>query len=202
MVTQSGRAVLGMDHFGPERSMYEATLRHTGMHRQTDDAWRFASPSDGDTWGPAWAIAETMIRGCTDAGVSFDVLYSALASPPVGLKNGPIPVLITAMLLANRDEIAVYQDGTYQPELTEDLLERLVKTPDRFSAKAITVSGLRYAIVEQLGVALGAVLPPRGVGIQRSYGLSHRSCRWCETSPTTAGERTIFPRRRWPCELP
>ena len=70
----------------------------------------------------------------TDVGV--DELYTRLKAPPIGLKDGPIPVLLAALLLHRADDVAVYQDGTYQPELSADLLERLVKTPQRFAVKA------------------------------------------------------------------
>jgi len=160
MVMRGGLPELGMDHFRAERAMYEATLRHSGMHRPSEDGWAFAPPKRGDTWVPAWKAAEDLVRDAGEKGVAFDTLYAQLSGPPFGLKDGPIPVLLTALLLAYRDEIAVYQDGSYQPELTDGLLERLVKTPDRFAAKAIGGGGLRKAVVENLGVAIGAVPPP------------------------------------------
>lgn len=160
MIGKGALPCLGMDHFGPERAMYEATLHHTGMHREGEDGWTFAAPDRKDTWSPAWRAAEELIYERLSSGVGFDELYRVLQAPPYGLKDGPIPVLLVALLLARSDEVAVYQDGTYQAELTEDLLERLVKTPNRFSTRAIKVSGLRAVIVEELGVAIGAVPPP------------------------------------------
>lgn len=160
MVNRGGLPGLAIEHFGPERAMYEAALRHTGIHRETELGWGFGPPSVESSWLPAWQAAEKTLRDHGDKGIALDVIYERLMAPPFGLKDGPIPVLLTALLLAYRDEVALYQEGSYQPELTDDLLERLVKAPSRFSVKAIAVRGMRREVVEQLGVALGAVPPP------------------------------------------
>lgn len=161
MLSRSAVEALGMDHFGPERAMYEAALRYTEIHRcDSEGAWSFGPPPPESSWRAAWDAAEGRVRDSGQEGVGFDELYALLASPPFGLKEGPIPVLLTAILLAHRDEIAVYQEGTYQPELTPELLERLVKTPQRFAAKAVEVDGLRRQVVNLLADALGALPPP------------------------------------------
>ncbi len=212
MVGSGSLPELGMDHYGPERAMYEAALRHTGMHREVDATWSFAAPYEGDTWSDAWQAAESLIYERAESGVGFGELYRLLEAPPFGLKHGPIPVLLTTIMLAKRDEIAIYQDGTYQPELTDNLLERLVKTPDRFSAKAITVKGLRGDIVDDLGVALGAVLPPprrRNPTVLRVVapllttvrGLPEFTRRTSDLAPETLAVRTSIASARDPAEL-
>ena len=212
MVTRGGLAGLGMDHFGPERAMYEAMLRHTGMHRESHEGWGFAPPQIGDTWAAAWTAAEGAVRDAGEEAVGFDALYALLTAPPLGLKDGPIPVLLTALLLAYRDEIAVYQDGTYQPELTDDLLERLVKTPDRFAAKTIAGGGLRQGVVEQLGVAIGAVPPPprrRNPTVLRvvapllsmARSLPEYSRRTSDLSPESMAVRDALVQARDPADL-
>jgi hypothetical protein len=148
---------LGIDGYGPERAMYEAFLHHTGVHRQRPDgSWAFGSPSAFDPLRRAWNAVEESLNDATERHVGADTLYALLMAPPFGLKEGAIPVLVTAVLVSRREDVAVFQDGTYQPQLGADLLERLTKTPSRFSFRALGVTGTRAQVIQLLADALGA----------------------------------------------
>ena len=62
-------------------------------------------------------------------------LYNLLLSPPIGMKAGVIPVFLTVALLVRRDDIAIYEHGTFKPLLTADLSERMVRNPGHFEIK-------------------------------------------------------------------
>jgi len=163
MVTQSDVAQLGLTGFGPERAMYEAVLRHTGMHaQQADGTWGFQQPQAGSTLNHAWGALTTLIGGGKGGPVGVNELYARLKAPPIGLKDGPIPVLLAALLLHRGEDVGVYQDGTYQPELSAELLERLVKTPQRFAVKAFELVGPRATALESVLAAAG-LAPSRGI---------------------------------------
>lgn len=134
---------LGMAHFGPNRAMYEAVLRHTGLHREIDGQWTFGAPMPVGSMSPLWGTMAQIINPAVNSAVGVDQLYAQLMAPPLGIKEGPIPVLLAAFLLQRRDDVAIYEDGTFQPSLTADLLERLVKSPKRFALKAFNATGVR-----------------------------------------------------------
>lgn len=156
MVGRGSEERLGIDGYGPERAMYEAVLRHPGIHRydRAEGAWTFSPPLAESSLAPVWTALDKLVLGADDA-VGVDELYRLLSAPPFGLKDGPIPVLVAAVLLNRHDEVAIYQDGTYQPQLTADLLERLVKAPERFALKSFEVTGSRRALLGALGESLG-----------------------------------------------
>ena len=95
-------------------------------------------------------------------------IYEALSAPPVGMKCGPIPVLLLVWLQAHMDDVAVYENEVYQPRMTPDLLERLVRTPERFSVKAFAAARGERRILAALAEWLGADAP-------RSPRLRNRS---------------------------
>jgi len=146
MATRGHLERLGLTGYGPERAMYEAVLADTGLHAPTPQAgtWAFGPPRRGSLTH-AWGT----ITVAVGAGRSVSVadLYAVLKAPPIGLKDGPIPVLLTAWLLHRADDLAIYEDGTYQPSLTTDLLERLVKAPARFAVKEFDVAGPRATVL-------------------------------------------------------
>ncbi len=95
-------------------------------------------------------------------------------APPIGLKEGPIPVLLTALLLHRLDDVAIYQEGTYQPVLTADLLERLVKSPDRFAVKHFKLTSDRIQFLEAVTRAIGNVTG-RVPTLSRRRGVASRN---------------------------
>lgn len=162
---------LGLTGYGPERAMYEAVLADTGLHGPTEqgEGWAFAPPRAGSlthAWG---AITVAVGAG---RSVSVADLYNVLKAPPIGLKDGPIPVLLTAWLLHRADDLAIYEDGTYQPTLTTDLLERLVKAPARFAVKEFDVAGPRAhvlaAVLEAANLAPSSRISGRNTTVLRA----------------------------------
>jgi hypothetical protein len=68
---------------------------------------------------------------------------------------------LTVGLLHSRDDIAVYEEGTFQPRLTADLLERLVRNPERFSVKNLGISSVeRRFVIERLATELKVDVTP------------------------------------------
>lgn len=162
---------LGLTGFGPERAMYEAVLRHSGLHDVRDGDWKFGKPKPGSGLQPVWGAIAQFVDAATDDPATVDGLYERLMAPPIGLKEGPIPVLLVAFLLQRNDDVAIYEEGTFQPNLTVDLVERLIKAPQRFAFKSFSAPGNRVQILAAISRATASL----GVGGLRP--LSERRLR-------------------------
>ncbi|MCC6630148.1 MAG: hypothetical protein IT340_22435 [Chloroflexi bacterium] len=156
MVERGDRERLGIEGYGPERAMYEAVLRRTGIHRVEDGTWRFGAPDDTDEFNfkPVWFAIESVFEEATERQVVIVELHERLMAPPFGLKDGPIPVLVTAALLARSDDVALYEEGTFVPRLTAEVVERLARNPDRFTIKGYATRAARGRVLEALSHAL------------------------------------------------
>ena len=76
--------------------------------------------------------------------------------PPIGMKAAVIPVFVTAALLVFRDEIAIYEHGTFKPLLTPALSERMVRNPGHFDIKHFAnTTGARRHVIDALAGRLG-----------------------------------------------
>lgn len=146
---------LGLTGFGPEASMYESVLRATGMHSPTSSgAWRLSPPESSSGLLRVWEAIEDYLLSA-HGGRSLEGLYRILAAPPYGMREGPIPVLLTIALSIWADQIALYQDGSFEPRLSVELAERLVKAPERFTARNVD-SPERQPVIEALETELGS----------------------------------------------
>ena len=56
---------------------------------------------------------ESCFTEAADAPMSVQEIYRRLMAPPVGLKEGTLPILVTAAMLSNRDSIALYENGSF-----------------------------------------------------------------------------------------
>lgn len=157
MVHNSTQEWLGLEGFGPEKAMYAALLRHSGVHRDSGDGHFGYYPPQQGSMGSAWGTMAMMLNTATTEQLTLDKVYDKLMAPPIGLKEGAIPVLLTALLLHRADDVAIYQEGTYQPAITADLLERLVKSPDRFAVKHFEMSASRTKTLQSVNRAVESI---------------------------------------------
>lgn len=155
---------LGIEGCPPERSIYESLLLRTGIHRQDENGdWRFGKPNDLDAGlREAWDEVLRFVHADDLVPRSVDNLFEQLCAPPYGVADGFAPVLLFAVLLANSETVALYQDAKYIPKLESAAAELLMKRPEGFAVLAYEVSGEREAVVRRFakgyGVPVG-VLP-------------------------------------------
>ncbi len=148
--------LLGIEGYGPERAMYEAALHKPGIHRAGREAWHLTAPPPDSPAREAWDRIVHEFRLARDSRRRLDDVYRALAAPPIGMKAGPLPVLLTAALMLHADEVALYEHGTFKPVLTAELSERMVRNPRHFEIKHFgSRTGARRAFIEAAGAVLG-----------------------------------------------
>ena len=156
MIEHGADADLGMDGYGPEVAMYRAFLKRTGLHGpdKRNDSMAFQKPAD-ESLQPAWGTLQEEFKRSTSQRINLSEVYAALLLPPFGMKEGAIPVLVTAALIACSDEVAIYEHGTFKPLLTPELSERLVRNPGHFDIKHFAnTTGARRQVIDALASQL------------------------------------------------
>ncbi len=173
MLTSGHEANLDLTGYGPEVAMYKALLAHTQIHRHAASKQKprlnqqmiFGAPSGAkastaQSLVPAWNLLEVELQRARTRRVSLSDITAALRSPPIGMKDGVIPVLVIAALLAHPTEIALYEHGTFKPSFTVDMAERLVRNPGFFEIKHFSAAtGPRRKVVAALLKHLGVQAP-------------------------------------------
>lgn len=92
----------------------------------------------------------------TDSRLSLHEVADGLTAPPIGLKDGIVPLLIVLALLARKDEVAVYEHGSLVLSIDDAVAERLTKNLGHFTVKNTqTRSGSRRIVIESLVERLG-----------------------------------------------
>jgi len=133
MVNDYAKEVIGMSGWGPERAMYEALLKKTGLHKQTKKSWRIEIP--GTSIRLAWDSVMKSILRAQHHRINVGEVYADLQAPPIGAKLGIAPVLLIASMIRKNGDVALYEHGTYKPSITLEVIERLLKNPVHFEIK-------------------------------------------------------------------
>ena len=152
MIEHGTEPGLSMEGHGPEVAMYRAFLERTGLHGpdKRNEAMAFKRPTD-ISLQPVWKMLQEEFKRSTSLRINLNEVHSALLSPPYGMKEGAIPVLVTAALLAASDEVAIYEHGTFKPLLTPELSERMVRNPSHFDIKHFAnTTGARRQVIDAL----------------------------------------------------
>ena len=164
MIERGAEPDLGFEGYGPEVAMYRAFLEATGLHRPIPGGeTRVFHEPHNKSLKRAWKLIRREFNRAKGCRLNLRDLYGALLSPPIGMKAGVIPVFLTVALLVRRDDIAIYEHGTFKPLLTADLSERMVRNPGHFEIKHFAnTAGARGQVVAALAKRLGV-----GVGSRR-----------------------------------
>lgn len=145
MLENADKENLGIVGYPPEMSVYRSLLWDTGIHRQESGVWGFHPPKSADknSIEHTWHAIESFLGTCEASRQPVDHLYTHLTQPPLGVRKGPLPILLCAVILHNRTEIALYENGSFVADLSMPVFERLLKAPENFELKRFRLAGIR-----------------------------------------------------------
>ncbi len=129
MVLNQGQPRLGIAGFPAEGGLFASLLEATGLYSETDGEWRFNDPSEEApcNLAPLWKATAEFIENNSDRSISINEIYALWRKPPYGVKDGLMPVLAVAFILAHREQIALYRDGIFRARFSDVDVEYLAK---------------------------------------------------------------------------
>ncbi len=143
---------LGIIGTPAEMSMYRSMVLEGGFHTYVNGSWRLVAPKK--TWKPVWDVMEAFLEGARDQRRPLFELITILKSPPFGVREGPVFVLIVALILVHKEYIALYEDGYFVSDLRVEVFERLTRLPETFELQLYQLSGRTRDAVSALSYAL------------------------------------------------
>lgn len=158
MRTSLNEEAFGITGFGPERAIYEAVFRSTGLHGYTKSGgWQIKQPTD-PLWADVWEVLNSFVDAATKERIAISEIHGKLSRAPFGLKEGVLPLLSFAILTSRKNDLAIYEHGSFLLDMDDAVLERLTKNPANFTVRnyaAKSKSRSRYLseIVRAFGIS-------------------------------------------------
>ena len=153
MLENGNRKNLGITGYPAEMSIYRSLLWNTGIHREVSDVWGFHPPealNDNSRMVATWEAIEKFLAECEGDRQPVENLYQYLKEPPLGLREGPLPILLCAVMLHYKTEVALYENGSFIADWSMPIFERLLKAPQQFEMKRFQMAGIRADLFAQL----------------------------------------------------
>ncbi|MBI2830763.1 MAG: hypothetical protein HYX79_00700 [Chloroflexi bacterium] len=151
MLSSTDQPGLGIIGYPPQRSIYESLLLTSGMHTDIGNGrWAFVRPNDTDLG--LQRVWDHIIQSATPKDFKPKPvvdLFDEITRSPFGVADGFAPVLLCACLIANKNTMALYEDGAFIPELTVPAMERLMRKPASFSINQFELAGERSTVIKR-----------------------------------------------------
>ncbi len=153
MLMHPDKPRLGIEGHGPERAIYEAVLYENQIHVQSKSkGWQLQDPK-GNGMSRVWNSMLDAIKKESGRKILADV-YKVARMPPYGVRDGPVQLLMVAMMLIHRDVIALYEHGTFVPKLRPEVTERMTKNPEHFELKYFNKTPSKAALLKHVSTSL------------------------------------------------
>ena len=151
MLENGDKKNLGITGYPAEMSIYRSLIQETGIHREVSGVWGFHPPKPDDTnrITHTWNAIETFLEICEGERQPVTRLYENLMAPPLGVRNGPLPILLSAVMHHYKTEIALYENGSFIANWSMPVFERLLKAPQQFELKRFKMTGIRSDLFSQ-----------------------------------------------------
>jgi hypothetical protein len=157
MIEKEIEPELGFSGNPPEYTIYRTLLKSGGFHIQSGEHFAFGEPRND--WLPAWQAMLQFLQTTHSGRRPLLELFNLLQEPPFGLKNGVIPVILCVLLLADRDHVALYENGAFVHELRIEVFERLFRVPEKFEIQQYLVDETTQQTFQALQTTLARISP-------------------------------------------
>ena len=152
MLEHPAEVRLGIEGNPPEFSMYRSFVEEHGLHRYRHGTRGFGVPKakNAGSLRPAYEAIRHSLQASDGQRLPIQTLYAQLEAPPYGLKAGVLPVLLLSLLLHLDRQVAVYEDDSFVAKLDAPVIERLLRSPDKFEIQHFQVEGARGVLLSRM----------------------------------------------------
>lgn len=146
---------LGMDATKkpPEMSMYLSALQQTKLHVKGRKGSRITIPIAGDdpcNLVPLFDKIRSVLAENEGGRIRVSDLFEELRKPPIGARDGLLPLMLAVFCVAEAQHVAMYEDDAFLHEIGGAEFHRLIKVPESFELQYCKLSGVRSEVFNQL----------------------------------------------------
>lgn len=155
MVLQDGEPLLGITGFTPERGLFNILLQETKIYVEDNNVWSFKTPTDKKL-NILWEYTDELFKRANKA-INLSEVYNHWSNPPFGIKAGLHNFFALAYMMSRRNQIAVYRDGSYIPEINDLLVDYLIKNHKSISLKLVEAEDYTSHILPAIAQLLNSL---------------------------------------------
>jgi len=161
MINRLGESLLGYEGFSSDAGIFYSVIQHNNLYQLNGEEWAFITSDTGDLlakqFKPLWDAADSLLKSSKDQ-VTLTEIYKAWKAPPIGARNGLLPLFALVYFLANRHQLGLYIEKTFIPDLTEAYLDEWMQDTNRVAFKYVEIGKKRESLLRLLSSSLSRSL--------------------------------------------
>jgi hypothetical protein len=157
MLNKNGEKNLGYEGYPASAGLFHTIILNNGLYQEVNNNYIFTVTDSNHIFGkslqPLWAAADKLLKKSEEI-VTLNSIYEEWQKPPIGCKNGLLPILALTYFLANRHELGLYIENTFIPELTEAFLDEWMQDSKRVAFRYTKIGVQREDFLISLSTSL------------------------------------------------
>jgi len=131
------------DKYPPEKTIYLTLLENNGIALSNTAHDLEITVDERNDFHHLWNFCIGFLDSTKTAKRTVKELADLLALRPFKLKQGLIDFWIASFLFIRRNDLALFYKGVYVANMTDEVLELLIKYPAEYEVKAFDIGGVR-----------------------------------------------------------
>lgn len=156
MLTNASLPNLGYSSFSADAGLHHTVVRALGLHHEIDGVWKFTDPqktSRSSSLMDAWNASKSLIID-SNRIVCLSELYDIWSKPPFGIKAGLLPIFALAFFMAFRNQLALYIEDVFIPDVTEAQIDEWLQDTSRIGWRFVRIEASERKMLQALSLEL------------------------------------------------
>jgi hypothetical protein len=142
------------DKYPAEKTIYLSLLENNDIYLFSDEVQDEITPNNRNRFNFLWDESSNFLESAKIGRRKLSEFVETLKKRPFKLKQGLIDLWIPTFLFIKRDDFALFGINGYIPNLSDEVLELLIKNPEDFEIKTFAIEGVKLDIFNRYRIFL------------------------------------------------
>ena len=153
MMNHAGEENLGFKDASPESSIFYSIILKNNLYNIDDNTYKFLYPSKDNTFYHLYKEIDSLFTN-ENIFVTLDDIFRKIEKAPFGIKKTLHPLIAYMYFLTKQDELVLYIEKLFIPELKEAYLDEFTHDPRRIAFKYFNITESKKEVINKLAKAL------------------------------------------------
>ena len=149
MMNHCGKPHLGFKDSSPESSIFYSIIQKNNLYDMDKNGYKFIYPIEANSFYPLYKEIDSLFTD-ENVFVTLDDIFKKIEQPPFGIKKTLHPLIAFMYFLTRQDELVLYIEKLFIPELKEAFLDEFTHDPRRISFKYFKITESKKKIINKL----------------------------------------------------
>ena len=142
------------DKYPPEKTIYLTLLENNDIKIFTDTLIQDYKPSNKNKFNDLWKLSQSFLDSAKSSKRKVSDFVELLSRRPFKLKQGLVDFWVPTFLFIKRNDFGLFGDKGFLPIINDEILELLVKNPEKFEIKTYAIEGVKLDLFNSYRIFL------------------------------------------------